>query len=65
MTYMETNDNCILIINLQCEWYVRSVHLLELSFRRSGDMLEEGQKRSGRVVGDFSSSSSEEMDEKT
>lgn len=39
--------------------------LLELSFRRSGDSLEEGQKRLGRAVGDSRSRSSEEMDQKT
>ena len=57
--------NWILIIHFLCKWHIHSVHLLELSFRRSGNMLEEGQKRSGRAIRDFRSRSSEETDEKT
>lgn len=43
---------------------IQSVPLLELSLR-SGDRLEEGQRRSGMAIGDFRSGSSEETDEKT
>lgn len=62
---MEANDNWILIVHFQYKWRIHSLHLLELNFRRSGGMLEGGQKRSGRAIGDFRSRSSEEMDEKT
>lgn len=61
----EANGNWILIVHLQCKWHIHSVLLLELSFRRSGDTLEECQKRAGRAVGDFRSRSSEESDGKS